>query len=120
MRVHKRGQINKMQLSAEMSHLQNCTVKILKEHCRYFAKKIQIIIIITINKKEIQNLNKKKKKRKKKKCKKMGIHGGRGSRGRRCGGVTCQPTTISCLKSFLIIKDLKHVVQFKKRGGAIF
>ena len=43
MLVHKGGQINNMQLiagmgSAEMSHLQICSVKISKEHCRYLKK----------------------------------------------------------------------------------
>ena len=38
MLVHKGGQINNVQLitwavSAEMSYLQNCSVKIFKEHC---------------------------------------------------------------------------------------
>ena len=44
MLVHKGDQINNVQLitgvgSAEMSHLQNYSVKISKEHCRYFTKK---------------------------------------------------------------------------------
>ena len=45
MLVHKGGQINNVQLmtgvgSAEiLSHLQNCSVKISKDHCRYFTKK---------------------------------------------------------------------------------
>ena len=43
MLVHKGGQINNVQSitgvgSAEMSHLQNCIVKIFKEHCRYFTQ----------------------------------------------------------------------------------
>ena len=42
--VHKGGQINHVQLitgvwSAEMSHLQNRSVKISKEHCRQFEEK---------------------------------------------------------------------------------
>ena len=46
MLVHKGGQINNVQLmtgvgSAEMSYLQNCSVKIFKEHCRYFTKRIK-------------------------------------------------------------------------------
>ena len=44
MLVHKGGQINNVQSiagvgSAEMSNLQNCGVKIFKEHCRYFTIK---------------------------------------------------------------------------------
>ena len=46
MLVDKVGQINNMRLtngvargSAEMSQLQNCSVKISKEHCRYFTQK---------------------------------------------------------------------------------
>ena len=38
--LHKGGQINNVQLitgGAEMSHLQNISVKIFKEHCRYFT-----------------------------------------------------------------------------------
>ena len=46
MLVHKGGQINNVRLitvmgSAEMSHLQNCSVKISKEHCRYFTEKLK-------------------------------------------------------------------------------
>ena len=37
--------------SAEMSRLQNYSVKIFKEHCRYFTKKKKIIIIIKIKNK---------------------------------------------------------------------
>ena len=42
MLVHKGDQINNVQLitgmgSAEMSHLQNCSVEISKEHCWYFT-----------------------------------------------------------------------------------
>ena len=44
MLVHKGGQINNVQLitgvgSADMPHLQNCSVKIFKMHCRYFTNK---------------------------------------------------------------------------------
>ena len=46
MLVHKGGQINNVQLitgvgSTNMSYLQNCSVKIFKEHCEYFTKNIE-------------------------------------------------------------------------------
>ena len=45
MLVHKGGKIKNRVESAEMSHLQNCSVKIFKEHSRYFTKKKMIKII---------------------------------------------------------------------------
>ena len=39
MLVHKGGEIKNWGGGAEMSHLQNCSVKIFKELCRYFTPK---------------------------------------------------------------------------------